>query len=323
MYGWDDLKKIKNLTKNEVQCPVRDCDLWVRRRRRGEGKKDAFFCIEHGIFISPTTFEYEKLLDNLLPIEDIDLSLLSDIYKVKTETRLRSENSEDAVVWNVFRTLEKKEKISHLINLLNFTSVDDVQIFYWSHFKDGMTWKELTFARKEFKEAPKFNTEPDLILFSSKDNWLSFLEAKLGSNVLQKFLYTGSELTRRREMYGEHDQFVEIFKKPHTFDSVAVDGRCYELLRQWLLGNWLAKKIGTEFLQLLLVRNSQKKDGESFSNFIIQDNLKAFKVLTWNDLHRFFSSEADEPELSNYLIQKTLGYKKKGTEYHLQRLLNS
>lgn len=323
MYGWDDLKKTRTITKDSVLCPVQDCDQWVTRQRTRFRRHDSFLCIKHGIYISPTTFEYERLINNLLAKEDHDFLLLNNIYKVKTESRMRRENSEDAAVWNVFRTLEKKEYLSNFVNLLKLASVDNIQIFYWSHFKDGKTWEELTFARKEFKEKARFNTEPDLILYSSKDNWLSFIEAKLGSNVLQKFRYTGPELSRRREMYGEHDLFREVFKKAYPFESVAVEGRHYELLRQWLLGNWLSSKLGATFLQLLLVRNSQKKDGETFSKYIVQDNTRAFKVLTWNDIHGLFSSEIMDPELANYLEQKTLGYKRKGAEYHLQKLLNS
>ncbi|MFQ6076385.1 MAG: hypothetical protein ACE5Z5_09680 [Candidatus Bathyarchaeia archaeon] len=323
MYGWDDLKKITRPTEDEVPCPVRGCDQWVNRQRGRFRRNDAFLCMKHGIYISPSTFEYERLIDNLLTREDRDLSLLSDVLKVKTESRMRRDNSEDAVVWNVFRTLEKKENLSGLLYHLELASVEDIHLKYWSHFKDGKTWEELTLAREEFKERSKFRTEPDLILHSPKSKRLSFLEAKLGSNVKQKFKHTGPELSRRREKYGDHDLFEEVFKKSYTFESVAIEGRHYELLRQWLLGNWLAKKLGAEFLHLLLARDSQKKDGESFGKFIVQDSLRTFRVLTWNDLHGFFSSELEEPELANYLEQKTLGYKKKGSEYHLQRLLNS
>ena len=232
MYGWDDLKQNKVVTENKVQCPVKTCDIYVERQCKKFRRNDAFLCIAHGIYISPLTFEYERLFDNLITKEKSDLSLLNNIFKVKTESHMRRENSEDTVVWNVFRTLENEDRLTGLFEYLQFSSIEDIQIFYWSHFKDEKTWEELNSARKEFKEASKFKTEPDLILYSPKNKWLCFIEAKLGTNVLQKFSYKGPELVRRREKYGDHQLFKKVIKKSYTFESVSIEGRHYELLRQ-------------------------------------------------------------------------------------------
>jgi len=89
------------------------------------------------------------------------------------------------------------------------------------------------------------------------------------------------------------------------------------------LGNWLAQKLGVDFLHLLLVRNSQKKDGEAFAKYIIEDSTRTFQVITWNLFYDFFNSEMQEHPIATYLDQKTLGYRKIGSKYHLQRLLTS
>ena len=65
--------------------------------------KQLFKCPKHNIYISPTTFEYQSELDNLLWKDEADLDLLDRTKGVKRESRIARDRSEDAVTWNVFR----------------------------------------------------------------------------------------------------------------------------------------------------------------------------------------------------------------------------
>lgn len=68
--------------------------------------KPEFKCPDHGIFISPSTSEYDCECRNVLWKDDHNL--LTDVKKVKRESRMARERSEDALSWNVFRYLENK-----------------------------------------------------------------------------------------------------------------------------------------------------------------------------------------------------------------------
>ena len=59
MFGYDELKQKIVISKDTVECPVKNCDVKVQRQRRRDGNKrdDAFFCPKHEIYISPSTFE--------------------------------------------------------------------------------------------------------------------------------------------------------------------------------------------------------------------------------------------------------------------------
>jgi hypothetical protein len=234
---------------------------------------------------------------------------------------MRRETSEDAVVWNSFRTLEKKNELVGFTDFLQLPSNANIQAFFWSHSGEGRIWSELEKARDEFEKGNRFRTEPDLILYSKGGNWLSFIEAKTGSKVLQVFKYKGDELNRRKKQYAEHHLFKEIFDKQYSFKDIAVHGKHYELMRQMLVGSRLAKNLNANFLQVLLIPKSQIHDGESFGKYLVPDDSRKFKVITWNELHELFSSKLDMEILSNYLNNKTMGYKKKGEKYSLKKLL--
>ena len=138
LYCYNDLRKKKEVSDELVQCPVEGCTTYVKRQtKQRRGRKDDFLCIEHGIYISPTTFQYEKLNDNLITPNLCDYQLLSNIFKVKTENRLRAEKSEDTVVWNVFRTLEKQNEILSVLPNLPGTN-ESLDPIYWGFYKNSL-----------------------------------------------------------------------------------------------------------------------------------------------------------------------------------------
>ena len=224
LYGFDDLRKTKTVTDSEVQCPINGCDNYVKRQRGHFKKLDSFLCIEHGIYISPSTYHYEKLTDNLVTRERRDYDFLNKVFKVKTESRLRPERSEDAVTWNIFRTLEKET--SSVFPVL--PRVNEYETIYWG-FHNGGVWDGLKNARNHFHE-DSFATEPDLVLLSPRDKLFVFVEVKLDSEIKQKFRYEGAGLEKRKKRYSDNDQYNETFLG--SFETVAVESRFYELLRQ-------------------------------------------------------------------------------------------
>lgn len=110
MYGVADLKDNLKVTETTVECPVKGCRHSVPRQRKTFRRSDDFKCPDHRIFISPSTFEYEDKIDNILWKSKLDQNLLfNKIFKVKRETqRIARDNSEDAVTWNFLDFLKSK-----------------------------------------------------------------------------------------------------------------------------------------------------------------------------------------------------------------------
>ena len=135
MFGIKELKDKIEITKTTVECPVKDCKERVERQRRVFRKLDRLRCPEHNIFISPSTFEYPHELDNLLWKEKPDITLFEKIKRVKRESRMSRDNSEDAVSWNVFRFLERNNLIEGFLSSITGLYLKSSEVIYWSYSK--------------------------------------------------------------------------------------------------------------------------------------------------------------------------------------------
>jgi hypothetical protein len=240
MFGIDRLKEKIELAKTTVECPVINCTKKVQRQRRRFQCKPQFRCPTHRIYISPSTFQYEKEIDNILWHDEEDLRLLNATKKVKRESRMGRDNSEDALTFNVFRYLEKTNQIGPLLSYMTKLRIKDPEIIYWSYFwRDDDTWTELEKAREEFGEKKRGGSEPDLIIVTDEE--LFFVEAKLTASNKTP----GHNKNKDNYLSGGNGWFNRVFKS--DFDTVAIKEKKYELMRLWLLGTWLADQLGQVF----------------------------------------------------------------------------
>ncbi|MCW2121230.1 hypothetical protein [Flavobacterium sp. 7A] len=181
MYKISDLKENINILNDTISCPVKGCDLIVDRKRRSGNEGKNFICPKHNILITPSTFIYSTDIENFLWNEKEDKILLEKIYKVKRESRMSSENSEDTLTWNVFRYLEKSELLSALLDEISKNQHKIIDIIYWSYsLKENKSWTFLDEARAEFGEAKNKGSEPDIII--QTDKTIFIIEAKFFSS---------------------------------------------------------------------------------------------------------------------------------------------
>jgi hypothetical protein len=265
-----------------------------------------FLCETHGIFISPSTFEYADYRDNLLWRSDDDINLLDRIAKVKRESRMARDNSEDALTWNVVRYLERSQTLGPWLESITGSAVWNPHTIYWSYCQPaGTTWPLLAEARNEFGEAPHRSSEPDIILES--DDVLYWIEAKFLS---------GNETTpsspndSKKYLSGGDKWYERVFASP--YGTVAVEQKFYELMRFWLLGTWSAMKLGKRFVLINLVRASEEKRVVADFGRHINPNGNQFLRTTWEDTYRFVKSSAATDEdcetFLKYIEGKSVGY---------------
>ena len=221
MYAKNDLKTKIDITDNKVECPVQGCTEIVYRKRLKDNEGKNFVCEKHGILITPSTFIYQDLKDNLVCEDDIEL--LNNILGTKRESRLKNENSEDAVSWNVFRYLEKKNLLLQWLNKITNETHKEVEIMYWSYCnKKNGTYPLLKSAREKFGEIENQGSEPDIII--KTDKTLFFIEAKLFSS--NKTSGSGETLNKRlknkkKYLIGGNELFSDLFKK--IYDDIVID----------------------------------------------------------------------------------------------------
>ena len=322
MLGLNNLKAAFSMTESEVECPVQGCNTVVRRRRRGDKEpRNTFLCKACNINVFPSTFEYVNEADNLLWTAKDDVGLLDVIKKYKAETRrLGHDNSEDAVTWNVFRHFDRSKQSQLLLSHLTGRSgTKACEVIYWSFSPvNGRPWQPLVEARLEFGEAAtpedaKYGknkvSEPDLILLT--DDELIFVEAKFGSGNKTPAKLADAEARikkPKRYLIGGNEWYAKVIE--NSFEMVMRDQK-YELLRFWLLGSWMADRLGKRFVLANLVPRTKETAVEHvFGRHIRQTERRSFVRWEWESLEPLLENQKDYDSLRllAYLRNKTLGF---------------
>ena len=320
MYGLGDLKGQLRVSEDTVECPVLGCTHTVARQRRRFSAQDRFSCPAHGICISPSTWKYRNKNDNLLWKAPSDLDLLRAIEHDKRESRMAFDNSEDAVTFNVFRCLElHPDDLAVVLGQMAGEHVNDAELVYWSHHaKTGQQWEPLNRARKTFERVPARGSEPDLIVIT--DEILFFIEAKLTSTNVTTAPKSGAQ---KDYLTGAGGWFARVFDA--DWQTIAVTGRRYELLRFWLLGTWLAAQLGVKFCLVSLVPSRQVTPSrhEPFENYVRPGDDASFCLYSWEQvrdcLRHGESRDSDTHPLATYFATKTIGY---GSDRRLKAAFN-
>jgi hypothetical protein len=324
MFGMQELKEELEKGADTIECPIKRCENRVKRMRgrgtvnslgaflvSGEGKKeqfDQYFCEDHGIYITPTTFIYKDLKDNLLWYDGAK-ELFDEIIKVKrVKAQLHHDNSEDAVTWNVFTFLEKSKLLSGFLEELCHFPVGNLEAIYWSYSQSQHgAWDELRNARKEFGESERRGTEPDLIV--KTDKLLLFIEAKLKSTNKTDFNrgHTSVERKERINRYNRGSAYLES-----SVENI-IDAGYYQLMRLWLIGANIAENGGQNFYLLTIVRNDYERDvALEFGKYIRQDGRAKFIRVSWEDIHDYVltagKTHDDKDKILRYFRHKTIGY---------------
>jgi hypothetical protein len=307
-----DLKEKIIITDTQVECPVKNCIEKVERQRQHFRKEEKYKCPLHNIYISPSTFEYETELENLLWTDNSDIDRFKKIKKVKRESRIARENSEDAVTWNVFRFLERNNLLSGFLTALTRQEYNTAELILWSYSpKQNDAYCLLDKARSEFGELTNRGSEPDIIVLTDKA--LFFIEAKvLAGNDTSG---TGETLERhltepKKYISGGNNWYSSIFSSDF---KIVINEQKYELMRFWLLGTWMAEQLNMPFFLINLVMKGREKSIEQeFGRHILQSDNRVFKRICWEDIYEYTVKSGisnNETEiLKEYFKNKALGY---------------
>jgi len=310
VFGIAELKERIRITETRVECPVKSCIKKVERQRKLFRRDEKYKCPIHKIYISPSTFEYQSELDNLLWKDKADLDLLNRIKPWKRESRMSRDNSEDAVSWNVFRFLERNNVTSSFLGHFIRVAVEKPEIIYWSYSQlQNRTWDVLEEARRLFEWVPVKGSEPDIIILGG--NVLVVIEVKLTAT--NKTKPSNYRVQRRYEAAGS-GWWSKVFTS--GFKTVAITNKKYELSRFWLVGTWMAKQLNLDFylINLVLARRDRHIEG-NFKMHIKENKHRRFLRITWEDIYNFISNcklTVDKNIMVRFFKNKTIGYNGKG-----------
>jgi hypothetical protein len=199
----------------------------------------------------------------------------------KDAAKLRSENSEDALTWQFFRSIESEGLVTGWAK--HFLGIDDAfRLYYWQRLPDQMTLDGeidacLATIEPYHTAANKQRTETDLILRGSRN--VLMVEVKLGykdreitgwrqapsSPIVPQYEKHAQPLVARREQWREVLQrFAQLYKN-------LMLGRC-------LAARWLGYDASNTSVHILAIVNGaaveRKADGEEWT---YRDEFAAFK----------------------------------------------
>jgi hypothetical protein len=309
MYSLNDLKQRRTVTETTVECPVAGCANIVLRQRGHFATASDFLCPNHRIYISPSTLQYKDRRCNFPLVDDADFELLwTDICGVKREKqRLARERSEDAITYNVFRSIERAGRLPALIERLTGRPQQTADLVYWSYsMPDRDVLPLLGAARVAFGERLNRGSEPDLIAITPKD--VVFIEVKVTSGNATR--PSRPDALRRYEA-AENRWYDEVLAADaHT---VAEVHRKYELMRFWLLGSWMAKQAEKRFALISLTCGAQDPKLEAeFSPLLKETDNRRFAHWSWEAIAGWAADDPATAGVSEYLWSKSVGFDSDG-----------
>lgn len=207
--------------------------------------------------------------------------------------KIGSQHSEDALTWNVFRTLQLNHRIHSLTNI--FTSGSEFyKIYFWGHDADNRSQKVdaeiqdmLNKMEPWGKNGIRQQTEPDVILRGQ--HHIVMVESKLGKPAEAVKAWQRSRLGMRHE-------YIAFMEKPgvklftDSFDYERDGNRFYQLFRNYLLGAALALRWRAKFSLLAIVNavncnleGRSHQDEFNFFRSILADPSNTY-LITWQQI---------------------------------------
>lgn len=210
--------------------------------------------------------------------------------KVKGLVRFGSENSEDAKTWNLFRSLELNKRFDLYYNLLDIKD-KATNLLFWGMDSNTGEFDVILKAVLDEIEPPNLwriqQTEPDVII--TGQNTVIFNESKLGKDGAQIDAWNRKDPFENKHEYYKSN--AEPYFKSEFIDNFAEEGRrYYQLLRNLIIGQAFAKRLGKQFHLVVLVNSKNRaKSGlthrEEFNNFILLLNDTSYcHLITWDQL---------------------------------------
>ncbi len=187
-YGINDLCPELCVTPGppkRIRCFVKGCSHMLRPpTRRGGGD----VCPDHGIRChSSGTYSYADVRRNLIVDADLFATrVVGHPFKYESD-RFGSENSEDALSWNVFRSLQREGQLHKVAQLTTgVVSAEEPILYLWGLRTSDDSfepWDFLIAARERFEQnlpVKRPLTEPDIALHLPGE-YLILIEAKFTS----------------------------------------------------------------------------------------------------------------------------------------------
>jgi hypothetical protein len=263
------------------------------------------------------TYSYPDAQRNIIIAQELFATrLLGHPFKYETH-RLGLENSEDALTWNVFRSLQEARCLHEIAHWLSGEETKaEPYLFLWGLCltDDSLQpWDLLIAARERFESDLPVRrplTEPDIALYLP-GHYLILIEAKFTS---PNPYYTdgprkdAESLTKTELLAIYQDSQLRILdvERARNIDKVY-----YQLWRNLVFAEWMARSDGqgTRAYHANLTRaGCEKASCAHFRRLLRPGYAKHFVQLAWEEIYaRWANRQPTLTRLGRYLATKTTG----------------
>lgn len=329
----DDLEK----DRSPSDCPIKGCGTSFIR----PNAKNIPCCEKHGLEVHANTFVYyngensaaksQARLRNFLPggTQFLAKHILGNKNKAESH-RLGSENSEDALSWNVFGELHRRKLIHLAYNYFTGENIGagGVRLFLWGLQIDFVgdkaePWVCLKEIRDELERGVNsFLTEPDIMLLGP--DRLVVIEAKLTSGnpiCVEGDDVEGKKPTTRSGLIQRYIAGNKLWQPLLCDQDVSEEKVHSQLLRMIIFASTMAQRLSVDWKLVNLVSRTQwakvgtrRRKGYDFSDpgaFIPTKVRGHFQFSSWEELYTgILFRDPRATDIAEYMQNKTVNLSK-------------
>lgn len=321
-YGTLDLDpepQIQPGPPRRVRCYHRGCERWLRPAPRDS--RSAELCPEHQIRChysqqNGPTYSYADVRRNIIVAADLLADqVVRHPFKQYTD-QFGFEKSEDALTWNVFRSLQEAGVLREVAAwFTGIVAPDEPRLYLWGLRVDDDSlepWNLLIGARERFeKELPpgRRHTEPDIALHLP-GRYLVLIEAKFTSSnpVRDSALGETDSLSKSNLIRIYQDPSLKILDVEKARQSTRVYD---QLWRNMVFAEWMASAEASETRAYLVNLTRLGYEQESCCEFrqVVRPGFAGrFVHRAWEEIDDLWATRLPElARLHSYLATKTSG----------------
>jgi len=243
------------------------------------------------------TYVYSNYKANII----VEPSHPTLVAQAKRTGRIGNENSEDALTWNVFRSIEWLGLTDLVLGEL-FGLGKETTIYYWMNSKAEPLWVPYPDAWGALEPGPRRrHSEPDLVLVDESHRRFVILEPKFGSRVAETrapdWLVAKEYDQHRRTMIREGYALGNPENRLLQSWEDSIRQGFYQLTRQMLFGNYIAQQHCYEFGLYSLISPGTNPDNDglcrTFNNLLTTAGREHYGWLTWRQIYMAILANAN------------------------------
>ncbi len=295
-----------------MRCPLLGNDSWLSwaERKAGDGSKARYGTVWVGEpplrFHASPTYMLQRPLGNFIAGRALIGEALAGNWDKAETYRLAQENSDDALTWNVFRSLQEAGELATVIQALTgiTSAAGEPALYVWGRRIDlhgTSAWPALAHARSQVEPWGGQQTVPDCCLHLPGQAWV-FFETTFGSP-------TG---TKKRA--GATSAWIERYGRtsPGVFKKNAIlatpPGQFPGALLRNVALALRVRQASEEVIVVALVRQEDASSVDVVAHRCLQDGLDAkIRMATWEQIYLALPQRRALDRMRHYLEHKSYG----------------